>query len=150
QPRPHCGAEVHLIEERRLIEIGKQGNPSGEILDSGCRQGFHSTASGRLCAVWEHIGLLVIVVQGQSDLLQIVLALRPSCCLAGLLNGRQQQGDEDSDDRDHHQQLDQGEPQSQGLLSISHWRLLQKLNQELKDTNKVENRSTDTCPSATA
>ena len=48
-------------------------------------------------------------MQGEPDLLQVVHALDPPRRLAGRLNGRQQQGDQDGDDRDHHQELDQRE-----------------------------------------
>jgi len=39
----------------------------------------------------------------QADLLQVIGTLEP----AGRLHGRQKQGDQDADDRDHDQQLDQ-------------------------------------------
>src|SRR5262249_16218412 len=52
---------------------------------------------------------VVIVVQGQRDLLEVVGALRASGGLAHLLDSGEQQADEDRDDRDHHQQLDQRE-----------------------------------------
>ena len=46
-------------------------------------------------------------MQRQSDLLQVVLALRTACCLTRLLNGRQQQGDQNCDNRNHDEQFDQ-------------------------------------------
>src|SRR5262249_39085177 len=46
---------------------------------------------------------------------QIVLALHPVGRLADLLDRRQQQPDQDRNDRDHHQQLDQGEAATDGL-----------------------------------
>ena len=46
-------------------------------------------------------------MQGQADLLEVVGALSPSRGLASRLDRRQEQGDQDRDDRDHHQQLDQ-------------------------------------------
>jgi len=49
-------------------------------------------------------------VDGQPDLLQVVLALRAGRGFADLLDSRQEQADENGDDRDHHQQLDQREP----------------------------------------
>jgi hypothetical protein len=45
----------------------------------------------------------------QSHLLEIVHALGTPGRPSGRLNGRQQQGDQDRDDRDHHQKLDQNE-----------------------------------------
>ena len=54
----------------------------------------------------------VVVVDGQAELLEVVDALRPPGRLARRLDGGQQQGDQDRDDRDHHQQLDQREGSS--------------------------------------
>jgi len=48
-------------------------------------------------------------VHPQADLLQVVDALRPPRGLARRLDGRQEQGDQHGDDRDHHQKLDQRE-----------------------------------------
>jgi hypothetical protein len=45
-------------------------------------------------------------VEGQAHLLEMVAALRPPGGFPGGLNGRQQQGDQDPDDRDDHQQFD--------------------------------------------
>ena len=44
-----------------------------------------------------------------AELLQVVRALGPTGRLAGRLDGGQQEGDQDRDDRDHHQQFDQRE-----------------------------------------
>ena len=46
---------------------------------------------------------------GQAELLEVVLALRPPGRFSRRLHGRQQQPDEDADDRDDHQEFDQGE-----------------------------------------
>src|SRR5262249_36991484 len=64
---------------------------------------------------------LLEVVDRQAVLLQVVGALRPPGRLAALLHGGQEQADQDRDDRDHDQQLDQGEtasslPHSSNLL----------------------------------
>jgi hypothetical protein len=40
-------------------------------------------------------------------LLEVVLALSASSGFPGLLNGGEQQGDENRDDGDHHQQFDE-------------------------------------------
>jgi hypothetical protein len=52
---------------------------------------------------------IVIAVQGQADLLHVVLTLRARGRLAHLLHGRHQQGDEDRDDGNHDQQFDESE-----------------------------------------
>lgn len=55
------------------------------------------------------IGALV-VVNGQSDLFEVVLALSPSSCLPGLLDRRKQQGDQDGNDGDDDEEFNQCEP----------------------------------------
>ena len=46
-----------------------------------------------------------MIVQCQANLLEIVHARRTPPRLAGRIDGRQQQADEDADDGDHHQQF---------------------------------------------
>src|SRR4029453_4930135 len=53
---------------------------------------------------------VVVIVEGQPDLLQIVLALGAAGRLPRLLHGRQQERDEHADDGDHDQKLNQCEP----------------------------------------
>jgi hypothetical protein len=48
-------------------------------------------------------------VDGQSDLLEVVLALDPGGGLAHLLHGGEQEPDQDGNDGDHHQQFDERE-----------------------------------------
>ena len=59
--------------------------------------------------VRETPGRVVIVVHGEAELLEVVLALQ--ACGGGphLLDGGEEQADEDRNNRYHHQQLDQGE-----------------------------------------
>ena len=52
----------------------------------------------------------MIIVQRQSDLLQIIRALRTASRFPSGLNGRKQQSDKDADNGNHDQQLDKGEP----------------------------------------
>jgi len=66
------------------------------------------------------------VMQCQADLLQIVLALRSCRCFPDLLHGRNQQGDEDRDNRDHDQQFDQGETAAGGRSRARHDALLSR------------------------
>ncbi len=51
---------------------------------------------------------VMIAVHGQGELLHIVKALGPGCCLAHFLHRRHQHRYQDADDGDHHQQFDQG------------------------------------------
>ena len=64
----------------------------------------------------------LVVVHGDPELLQVVDALGAAGGLAGRLHGGQQEADQDRDDRDHDQQLDQGESPTARLLDDS-WRL---------------------------
>ena len=52
---------------------------------------------------------IVVIVQGEPELFQIVLALHSSRCLSDFLDGRQQEANQNCDDGDHNQQLDKGE-----------------------------------------
>ena len=49
-------------------------------------------------------------MHGQPELLQVVGALRPPRRLARRLDRGEQQSDQHRDDRDDHEQLDEGEP----------------------------------------
>ena len=57
---------------------------------------------------------VMIMVGGHAELPEVVGALSAARSLAGRLNGRQQQRDQDADDRDHHQQFDERKAASFG------------------------------------
>src|SRR5205807_4940018 len=89
------------VPERRHVAVGTVGAedlPVGTgtvpLLQPGVRQ--------------FRVGV-VVVVEGQPDLLKVVLATHAGGRLADLLHGGQQQADQNGDDGDHHQQLDQRE-----------------------------------------
>src|SRR5690606_17306471 len=52
---------------------------------------------------------VVVVVQGQANLLKIVAALHPPGGLAGLLHGGKEQGDQYADDGNHDKEFDESE-----------------------------------------
>ena len=82
----------------------------------------HRPEAGR-----QHVVDVVEIVQGQADLLEVVLAFVPGGGLADLLHGRQQQPDQDGDDGDDHQQFDQRETMSgaaAGGMLPSRWVLI--------------------------
>ena len=83
----------------------------------------------------QDVGLGDVVVHRQAELLEVVDALRPPRRLAGRLHGGQQQGDQDGDDRDHHQQLDQREtrtPRSDSTHRTTPWmRMEEKKDQKI-------------------
>ena len=77
----------------------------------------------------QHTMSPLIVMQSQSDLFQVVLALSSSSRLARLLNGWQQQRNKNCDDRNDDEEFDQREST---LLSI---------NRRLHGMNLLEHRS---------
>jgi hypothetical protein len=62
---------------------------------------------------------VVIVVEGDADLLEMVDTLEPVGCVADSLNGGQQQGDQRADDGDHDQKLDEGKALSSSAAFTS-------------------------------
>jgi hypothetical protein len=48
-------------------------------------------------------------MHGQAELVQVIATLGAAGRLTGLLDGRQEQGDQDRNDGDHHEQFNQGE-----------------------------------------
>lgn len=64
----------------------------------------------------EHVVDIMIIVHGQPDLLQVVLALSSTGSFASLLNGGKQKGDQNGNDGNHHQEFDQSKTSTQGEL----------------------------------
>src|SRR5262249_46653655 len=81
-----------------------------------CRRGAEVPPASR-----EELVRVVVVVEGQADLLEIVGTLGPGRRLPHFLDGRQEQADEDRDDRDHHQQLNEREAWTRNLRNGSAW-----------------------------
>src|SRR5262249_58697196 len=71
--------------------------------DVGRRRRYRPAPAGEFA-----VGV-VVVVEGQADLLEVVLTAQAVGRCADLLYRGQEQADEDGDDGDHHQQLDQRE-----------------------------------------
>ncbi len=103
--------EIQGVEERPLLQIIEHPSMCARAVVVVERRGIDIPVEeiGQRSR-GEALVSLVIVVQAQADLLEIVDALDPSGGLAGALNRGQQQGDQDGDDRDHDEQLNQGEP----------------------------------------
>ena len=97
---------VELLIHGAQVDIRQQGGHSAPVeRRADARNHRRSKEAGR-----KHLGPIVVGLHRQADLLEIVFALRAASGLASLLNGRQEQGNQDGDDRDHHQQLDEREP----------------------------------------
>jgi hypothetical protein len=58
-------------------------------------------------------------VQGQAELLQVVVALRANSRFATFLHGGQEQADQHRDNGDHHQQLDQRKGPAAGRVTAA-------------------------------
>src|SRR5581483_6252773 len=108
--------DVVLLDVRQQVHqhpyplgrVGAGRGGGGEVAAVGIVDvGFGAVVAGGQNPVGS-----VVVVGGQADLLEIVRAAHSGGGLADLLDGGQQQADQDRDDRDHHQQLDQREPKT--------------------------------------
>ena len=100
-------AEVgHRLRVQRVgFEEGQQvERPTGERPAVGLEQ--RTVADGQAV-----IGV-VVMVEGQPDLLEVVLATQPRCRDPDPLHGRQRQPDQHRDNGDDDEQFDQGEPGS--------------------------------------
>lgn len=86
-----------------LIEIGKQR--SVERQACGLRGPIHAAHVRQVSCVHRSE-----ILRGQIDLLEVVGRLHASGGLAHLLNGRQQQADQDRENGDYDQQFDKGKP----------------------------------------
>src|SRR5690606_41587265 len=64
-----------------------------------------SSATSPAATCREIVVRVVVVVQSQPELLEAVFALSAAGGFASLLDGRQEQRNEDRDDRDHDEQL---------------------------------------------
>jgi hypothetical protein len=88
-----------------VIEVGGE---VGRVVDVGLLDESREAQSpvpprGVLAADGQQAVDVVIVLHPQAKLFQVVDALAPPGRLASRLYGGQQQGDQDGDDRDHHQ-----------------------------------------------
>src|SRR5262249_51418855 len=84
-----------LLQERQQVGVGREDGRE------------RRPAAGREAALG-----VVVGVQGQADLLQVVAAEDPGGRRPDLLDGRQEEADQDGDDADHDKQLDQCEGSS--------------------------------------
>ena len=95
--------KVNLAIHVCLLNVGQHhGNP--------CMMARHICRAVPVtinCLRWQFVVHIVIVVQRQTHLLQIVFALSTTGSFASLLNGRQQQGDQNRNDGDYHQQFNE-------------------------------------------
>ena len=62
---------------------------------------------GRHAAGGERVESIVIVVQGQADLLEVVLTFNPVGCLSNALHSGKEKSHQDGDKSDHYEQFDE-------------------------------------------
>src|SRR5262249_49584898 len=110
------GAEVvagdrglHLLPDRALLDVGQQEGEQADVLEGGAG-GPGRVRVGAQIPRRQLLEVVVVVVGGQADLLEVVLALHPRRRVADLLDRGQEQADEEGNDGNHHQQLDQRDP----------------------------------------
>src|SRR5262249_19134168 len=112
--------QVVLLHVRQ--QVGQQRQPLPRPGELGVRVrvgGRQRRVRGRQDAVG---GL--VVVDRQADLFEVVLAAHAGGGLADLLDGGQEQADEDGGNRNHRQQLDQREGVAGAQACAGHWNLL--------------------------
>src|SRR5262249_3305081 len=96
---------VILVPDRLLFDIGQDLSVESQ-----------PERAGRIChrsqGGWKFLVGVVKIVDRQTILLEVILALAAAGRLAGLLDSRQKQGRQDGNDGNDDQQLDQGESRS--------------------------------------
>ena len=102
---PHVAG--HLVVQVGLIDI-REYQPT-PVINSVPRAGTGTPVVMMVTAtaIRENAMRIVIVMYRQANLFQIVAALRTTCRLSRLLNGREKQGNQYRYDCNHYQQLDQ-------------------------------------------
>ncbi|OYV85460.1 MAG: hypothetical protein B7Z73_13535 [Planctomycetia bacterium 21-64-5] len=96
------GQQVEQLLRVRLLQVGQQkdiGRKTAALVGNRftAQPARRKGADGRM-----------IVGQRQADLLEVIVAVGAARGFAGGLHRRQQQRDQQTDDGDHHEQLDQG------------------------------------------
>jgi hypothetical protein len=105
-------ADLPLVDrapvDLRLLEIGVEGARLGEtVVGRQAGVGRIPSAADRTDAT---AVLVPVQTGGDPDLPEVVEALGFPGPLRAAREGRQEHAGQDADDRDHHQELDQGEP----------------------------------------
>ncbi len=102
-----CVSRHDPVVHGRLFEVRQQRDEPTTAIPVGIRQAGTAGPARSTTAVHKVVVHVMIIVQSQAQLLEVVLALGAAGRLARLLDGRQQEGNEDRNDRNHHEQLNQ-------------------------------------------
>jgi hypothetical protein len=84
----------------------------------------------------------MVVVAGEGNLFEIVLALGAAGSFTGLLNSGQQECDQDRDNRDHNEQFDQRESTPICSLQAASRLFHRKFSSDKRKNNAINERST--------
>ena len=111
-----------VLMSKKSFDKLNSGDSDCSTSQSGRRSELVVNLPGR--AVWESLLGRLVVEARQTELTDVIRALNFAGRLAGCLNRRQEDRDQDADDRDHDQQLDQRKTTTQrgGLLTYSQLR----------------------------
>src|SRR5262245_56453777 len=93
------GHLIDLVVQVALLDVGQDEDVPAEPV----------RVAARHAARRELVHAVVVVVEGEAELLEVVAALHASGGLAHLLDGWQEKTDEDGNDGDHNKKLDQRE-----------------------------------------
>src|SRR5262249_53579611 len=98
---PERETEIRGIEKWALFETRENHRaPAEAAADVAGREGVaHRKAA--MC--------IVVAMHRETNLLELVRTARPAGAFPRRLDGREQEGDEHADDRDHHEELDERE-----------------------------------------
>src|SRR5262249_34264565 len=119
-----AAGELPQVEDGALFDVGEQEHHPGTApATTSAKRRCIRGAAGREVAVAGG----GVVVQGDADLMQVVLAGTACGSLADLLDGRHQQADQDGDDGDDDQKLNQREGCSASVSErVVHGNLLRR------------------------
>lgn len=93
--------EIVFVVEGCLIEVGEEICDPATMFLVGRPVGIEEVVGG------EAFVNVVIVEEGQADLVEVVTAGGASCGFASLLDGREEEGDQEGDDGDDDEEFDE-------------------------------------------
>lgn len=108
-------AKVDAVVQILLLNVRQSGHDPGEVF----REAGRDLPSAIVVERHRLVVFVGVVVDRQADLLEVVVAARPTSRFTRGLHGGQQQGDEHADDRDNDKQLHEREATS--VATCGNW-----------------------------